>query len=73
MQKIKIGGAVKKGFFTVPDEIDMTVLFRVNFSINKVLKASEETQAALAKQHSRLLKWVHKNVSVVRSNLINSA
>lgn len=51
----------------------MTVLFRVNFSINKVLKANEETQGALAKQHSRLLKWVNKNVSTVRSQLINSS
>lgn len=71
LQKIKIGEAAKKGFFTVPDEIDMTVLFRINFSINKVLKANEESQGALAKQHSRLLKWIHKNVSVVRSELIS--
>jgi len=37
LQKIKIGEAAKKGFFTEADGIDMTVLFRINKSINKVL------------------------------------
>jgi hypothetical protein len=63
LQKIKIGEAAKKGFFTVADSVDMTWLFAVNSSINKVLQENEEAQGVLAKQHKKLLKWINKHVS----------
>lgn len=51
----------------------MTWLFAVNSSINKVLQENEEAQGVLAKQHKKLLKWINKHVSQVRSDLIAKA
>lgn len=68
MQKVKIGAASKKGFYSESGKEDCPWLFVVNQYVNKVLKKSGAAKA-LTKQHKRLLKWVNEHVSKVRNDL----